>query len=118
MFFYMFAQLAKHCFNDSARPKRITMIYPLSDQIVSSINDIVAETHNIEDPNMKQLLADLNLNEDEYPVLRILGVPLPEPESIHNLRETILYGGDWVTDYFRDRFPIFADQFTETEVIL
>ena len=111
MFFYLFAQLAKHISQGNARPKRITMIYPLPDGVVAIEDDVESESYEVEDPNIKELLRELGLADAELPPLRLLGVPLPGPDSIQELNQFILHGGDWVKEYFEQKFSIFGDQF-------
>ena len=51
------------------------------------------------------------LPQDQFPPLRTLGVPLPGPDVIEELSDTILHGGNWVKKYFEEYFSEFGAQF-------
>jgi hypothetical protein len=109
MFFYMFAQFALNMDASGERPKRITLVYPLSDEE----EEIQQETHILEDERMGEIFTTLytTLPQDHFPPLRTLGVPLPGPDVIEELSDTILHGGNWVKKYFEEYFSEFGDQF-------
>ena len=79
--------------------------------VVAIEDDVESESYEVEDPNIKELLRELGLADAEFPPLRLLGVPLPGPDSIQELNQFILHGGDWVKEYFEQKFSIFGDQF-------
>lgn len=110
MFFYMFAQFALNMNDpDNKRPKRITLVYPLSDEE----EEIQQETHVLEDERMGEIFTTLYtaVPQDQFPPLRTLGVPLPGPDVIEELSDTILHGGNWVKKYFEEYFSEFGAQF-------
>ena len=109
MLFYMFAQFGLNMDALGERPKRITLVYPLSDEE----DEIQHETHVLEDERMGEIFTTLytTLPQDQFPPLRTLGVPLPGPEVIEELSDTILHGGNWVKQYYEENFPEFGGHF-------
>lgn len=113
MFFYSFAQIAINKNQLGRLPKRITLIYPVQDSGIEDPFELEETLFEPKNTDIKDLFEELYPRPatTQFPPLRTFAVPLPGPESINALSDTILHDGNWVKEYFERKFPTFGEQF-------
>ena len=91
MFFYSFAQIAINKNQQGRLPKRITLIYPVSDSGIEDLFELEETLFEPKNTDIKDLFEELypRPSTTQFPPLRTFAVPLPGPGSIIALSDTI-----------------------------